>query len=231
MLATADLTGIYRILLKRFCPQHWWPGDSPFEVMAGAILTQNTNWKNVEQAIGNLKAKGLLDSHRMNAVTTRRLAKAIRPAGFFNQKAAYLKGFCRYYVDQYGGDVGRMRRSPAKRLRAELLEQRGIGPETADSILLYALNKPAFVIDAYTKRIFSRHALLNQRASYDDWQHYFTERLPQNVKVYNEFHALIVKLAKEYCMKRPLCSGCPLQSLGINSGRHPKNHGFQPSLE
>jgi endonuclease-3 related protein len=207
------LTGIYRTLFKRYGPQHWWPGDGPFEVMTGAILTQNTNWKNVEQAIAGLKAKGLLDPRRMNVVTKERLANAIQPAGFFNQKTAYLKEYCRYYVSTYGAHVQRMRAVQTQRLRKELLGLKGIGPETADSILLYALGKPVFVIDAYTRRVFSRHGLFPEKARYDDWQRFFTGRLPRSARLYNEYHALIVRLAKEYCKTRPLCNGCPLQSL------------------
>ncbi len=213
MLATSDLTGIYRILHRRFGPQHWWPGDTAFEVMVGAILTQNTNWRNVEKAISNLKTLDLLDPRRINEVTHKRLMGAIRPAGFFNQKSRYLKEYCRYYVSAYGADVRKMRAVQTKRLRDELLGLKGIGPETADSILLYALDKPVFVIDAYTRRIFSRHGMLSEQASYSTWQEHFVSLLPKNVKVYNEFHALIVKLAKEYCKKTPRCVECPLQGL------------------
>lgn len=217
MLATADLTGIYRILRQRFGPQHWWPADSPFEVMAGAILTQNTAWKNVELAIRNLKDAGLLDPHRIDEATTSRLSRPIRPAGFFNQKARYLKSYCRYYVSTYGAHVQRMRSVPVGRLREELLSLNGIGPETADSILLYALGKPAFVIDAYTRRIFSRHGVLRERAAYDEWQRCFTARLPRRVRLYNEYHALIVRLAKEHCRKTPRCKGCPLRGTHLLS--------------
>jgi endonuclease III related protein len=213
MLATSDLTGIYRVLLRRFGPQHWWPGDTPFEVMVGAILTQNTNWRNVERAIGNLKAADLLDPRCIKAVTTARLTRLIRPAGFFNQKAAYLKEYCRYYVSAYGADVRKMRAVKTKRLREELLGLKGIGPETADSILLYALGKPVFVIDAYTRRIFARHGMLSEKTSYQGWQEHFVARLPKSAKVYNEFHALIVRLAKECCKKTPRCVECPLQGL------------------
>lgn len=213
MPATADLTGIYRTLFKRFGPQHWWPGDSPFEVMAGAILTQNTNWKNVERAIKNLRAAGALDPHCINDMSLVRLSTLIRPAGFFNQKAGYLKSFCRYYVSTYGADIERMKSVPIVKLRDELLGQKGIGPETADSILLYALGKPVFVIDAYTKRIFSRHGLFLEKARYEEWQAFFMPGLPRSAKLFSEYHALIVRLAKEHCKTKPLCDGCPLQPL------------------
>jgi endonuclease-3 related protein len=215
MRATADLNGIYGILLERFGPQHWWPGETPFEVMAGAILTQNTNWKNVELAIGGLKAHGMLEPHRINAATKRRLANVIRPAGFFNQKAEYLKGYCRYYVSRHGAVVGRMKAVRTRPLREELLSLKGIGPETADSILLYALGKPVFVIDAYTRRIFSRHGILHERAPYHDWQEFFTARLPRRARLCNEYHALIVRLAKEHCRSKPDCSDCPLKDLKV----------------
>ncbi|MRR09431.1 endonuclease III domain-containing protein [bacterium] len=217
MRATADLTGIYRILLKRFGPQHWWPGDTPFEVMAGAILTQNTNWRNVERAIANLKGAGLLEPRRIGSATNARLPELVRPSGFFNQKAAYLREYCRYYVATYGADVERMRAVSTKRLREELLSLRGIGPETADSILLYALGKPVFVIDAYTRRVFSRHGVLDGRAPYRELQGRFMSRLPRSARLYNEYHALIVRLAKEHCRKTPICAGCPLSIDNLQS--------------
>ncbi|MCU0606013.1 MAG: endonuclease III domain-containing protein [Candidatus Edwardsbacteria bacterium] len=215
MRATTDLTGIYRILLERFGPQHWWPGDTPFEVMAGAILTQNTNWKNVELAIRNLKDAGLFEPHRIHVATTSRLSKLVRPSGFFNQKAEYLKSYCRYYVSRHGADVDRMRSAPVRRLREELLGLKGIGPETADSILLYALGRPVFVIDAYTRRVFSRHGVLGEYDAYEYWQRFFTERLPKHARLYNEYHALIVRLAKDHCRSKPDCSGCPLKDLKV----------------
>mgnify|MGYP000901118049 FL=1 len=194
----------------RFGPRHWWPGETPFEVMVGAILTQNTNWKNVERAIANLKSERLLDPGRLLDLHPATLAKLIRPAGYYRVKAGRLRHFIAYFVEAYGGKVKRMAAEPTGKLREELLAVKGIGPETADSILLYALEKPAFVIDAYTRRILSRHALCAEDETYDDLQAIFTDRLPAEVELYNEYHALVVETAKEYCRTSPRCDGCPL---------------------
>lgn len=204
------LLDIYRKLFSVFGPQHWWPARTSFEVMVGAILTQNTNWGNVERAIANLRAKNVLTTQRINVTSLQRLRGLIRSSGFYNQKAARLKAFSRFLLDRYGGNTAKLRREETAKLRGELLALDGIGPETADSILLYALGKPAFVIDAYTRRAFSRHGFLSEKHGYDEWQRLFTDNLPRDAKLYNEYHALIVRLAKEHCRKRPDCSGCPL---------------------
>ena len=194
----------------RFGPRHWWPGETPFEVMVGAILTQNTNWLNASRAIANLKSQRLLDPQKLLDLHPATLAKLIRPAGYYRVKAGRLRHFLAYFVEAYGGKVKRMAAEPTGKLREELLAVKGIGPETADSILLYALEKPAFVIDAYTRRILSRHALCAEDETYDDLQAIFTDRLPAEVELYNEYHALVVETAKEYCRTSPRCDGCPL---------------------
>jgi len=197
-----DLMAIYDALYAHYGPQHWWPGDTPFEVMVGAILTQNTNWQNVEKAIANLKAAGALGPKAIHDMPEPELASLIRPSGYFNIKARRLKAFISYFVERYGGSVARMKKAGCERLREEILAVNGIGPETADSILLYALECPVFVVDAYTKRIFLRHGFFPETSDYHDVQSFFTERIPKDVKLYNEYHALIVRLAKDRCLKR-----------------------------
>ncbi len=204
---------IYNLLFDSYGPQHWWPGDGPFEVMVGAILTQNTNWSNVERAINNLKNAGLLDPASLNRISEKRLAELIRPAGYFNIKARRLKAFLEYFVEEYHGEPERMKKEALDTLRSELLNVKGIGPETADSILLYALDKPIFVIDAYTKRVLLRHGLIDESADYSDSQEIFHRALPRDVSLFNEYHALFVKVGKEQCRPRPRCEGCPLFKL------------------
>lgn len=207
------LLKIYDKLFKAFGPQHWWPGDTPFEVAVGAILTQNTNWGNVEKAIINLKEAKKLNSKALQNISTTKLASLIRPAGYFNIKADRLKHFIDFLADHYNGSMKKMREEEPLPLREKLLGVKGIGPETADSILLYALEKPVFVIDAYTKRILSRHKLVSEKAAYHDLQDMFHENLPQDVKLFNEYHALFVMLGKDYCRPKPRCEDCPLQGL------------------
>lgn len=201
----------YRKLFTAFGPQHWWPGDTPFEVIVGAILTQNTAWTNVEKAIHNLKKARLLTPRKMHDLSQAELAKYIRPAGYFNIKAKRLKYFLNYLFDNYGGSLNRMFKKRTDALRRELLQVNGIGPETADSILLYAGNHPVFVVDAYTKRIFSRHQIIKADAEYHDVQEIFMKNLPHDIRMFNEYHALIVKVGKDFCRNRKaLCSRCPL---------------------
>ncbi len=208
-----DLISLYEKLYKNFGPQHWWPGESAFEVMVGAILTQNTNWQNVEKAINNLKKRKLLSFKKMHSLPEGRLAVLIRPAGYYNIKAKRLKNFLRYLAKNYSGDLAKMRQKDWNILRQELLSVNGIGPETADSILLYGLHKPVFVIDAYTKRILSRHKFINRRADYYQTQDLFMQNLKKDVKLFNEYHALLVKLAKDFCWKsKPRCQVCPANS-------------------
>jgi len=204
---------IYRILFNFFGPQHWWPAQTPFEVMVGAVLVQNTNWKNAERVIDQLKRRSLLTPKKLNALNVRALASHIRPVGYFNVKAKRLKNFLSFFIDHYSGSVGRMKACSGTALRRELLSVNGIGPETADSILLYALQKPFFVIDAYTRRVFSRHGIIGKNDVYEKAQQIFMRSLPCDVKLYNEYHALIVKVAKDFCRTKPLCLACPLRCL------------------
>jgi endonuclease-3 related protein len=206
------LNAFYQKLYSYFGPQHWWPADTPFEVMVGAILTQNTSWLNVEKAIANLKEYKLLRPDKLNRIAQQKLAALIRPAGYYNIKAKRLKEFLSFFLHSYRGSVKKMSFKDTQVLRQQLLSVNGIGPETADSILLYALNKPVFVVDAYTKRILSRHHLIPESADYQVVQNLFRQNLKNNVKLFNEFHALLVKLGKEFCLKnKPRCSICPLK--------------------
>lgn len=193
---------IYNALYAHYGPQHWWPGDTPFEVMVGAILTQNTNWGNVEKAIANLKSAGALSAEAIHKMPEPELAELIRPSGYYNIKAKRLKAFISYFMETYGGDVVAMKGAGCERLRREVLVVNGVGPETADSILLYALGCSTFVVDAYTKRIFSRHGFFAEDADYHDVRAFFMDNLPADVKLYNEYHALIVRLAKDRCLKK-----------------------------
>lgn len=207
----------YKKLYARFGPQHWWPGRSPFEVMVGAILTQNTSWKNVEKAIARLREEGCLSPAALYRLRQPRLAELLRPAGYYNIKAVRLRNYTRFYLEEFGGSPARMAREDLSRLRGRLLAVNGIGEETADSILLYALGKPVFVVDAYTKRIFSRHGFFPADSDYARVQAAFTGALGRDARLFNEYHALIVRLGKDHCRKtRPRCEGCPL-----NGGKPP----------
>lgn len=219
----SGLSSIYKKLYLRFGPQHWWPGESPFEVVVGAILTQNTSWHNVEKAINNLKQAGALSPRELYRISRRRLASLIRPAGYFNLKAKRLKSFLDVLCGSYKGDLKQMFRTDTLRLRQTLLGINGIGPETADSILLYAAARPVFVVDAYTRRIFLRHGLVKESDSYGQIQDLFISRLKRNSGVFNEYHALLVRLGKEVCTKNnPKCGTCPLKCGHYASGkRHP----------
>jgi endonuclease III related protein len=210
----SKLIEIYEILLKHFGPQDWWPGDSPFEIMVGAVLTQNTNWTNVSKAIDNLKQENLLSFEKLHELDVELLAEKIRPAGYFNLKAKRLKNLLDFIDEEYDGSLEEMFTEDIIGLREKILTVKGIGPETADSILLYAGNKPVFVVDAYTHRIFSRHSIIAEDEGYYEIQEYFSLSLPEDVKLFNEYHALIVRLGKEFCKKsKPLCSQCPLNEL------------------
>lgn len=204
---------IYHKLYRAFGPQHWWPGDSPFEIAVGAILTQNTNWANVEKAIASLKNKRALSAKGIHEMKTEKLALFIRPAGYFNVKARRLKAFIHFLINDYHGSMGRMKNEKLDTLRTKLLNVHGIGPETADSILLYALDNPVFVIDAYTKRALSRHSVINHDENYERIQDLFHETLKRDTELFNEYHALFVRLGKTYCRKKPLCDGCPLEGM------------------
>jgi endonuclease-3 related protein len=211
------LLTLYRALFAAYGPQEWWPGDSPFEVMVGAVLTQNTAWVNVEKAIANLKRAGALTPARFRELPVRSLAALIRPSGYYNIKAKRLANLMAFLGKRYGGSLARMFRNDPARLREGLLSVNGIGPETADAIMLYAAGHPVFVVDAYTKRIFSRHGLVPADAGYHDVQQLFLRNLPADARLFNEYHALIVRLGKEHCRKTaPRCCGCPLESFPHN---------------
>jgi endonuclease-3 related protein len=207
------LYDIYNILYKSFGPQHWWPGETPFEVAVGAILTQNTNWGNVEKAIGNLKQQKALRAKFLYDMPHERLASLIKPAGYFNVKTKRLKEFLSFLLNHYKGNMERMKEEEVHTVRHSLLNVKGIGPETADSIILYALEKPVFVIDAYTKRILVRHKLAPEQATYQELQELFHHNLPADVQLFNEYHALFVMVGKHYCKPKPRCRECPLEGM------------------
>lgn len=210
----SPVRAIYRRLHDRFGPQGWWPGETAFEVAVGAILTQNTNWQNVEKAIVGLKEAGALSPSGMKRLPLSRLAGLIRPAGYYNVKAERLKNFLRYLDDRHGLDMAALGKAPGRQLREELLSINGIGPETADSILLYGCGKPFFVIDTYTRRMGSRHGLCQPGDSYAMVQEIFAGSLPDSVELYKEYHALIVRLGKVRCRpSNPRCEGCPLEPM------------------
>ena len=215
MAVQRSLAAITRRLYGRFGPQHWWPGETPFEVAVGAILTQNTAWTNASRAVQALKRAGLLDPRALDRIPQQRLAGLIRSSGYFNQKAARLKGFVRHLRMRHGGRMGRMRRMAWPALRRELLGLKGIGPETADSILLYALGKPVFVVDAYTRRVLARHSFIHWNASYSEIQALFMAGGRGTAQYFNESHALFVQVGKSLCRPRdPRCQECPLRDIG-----------------
>jgi len=214
MAATSSaqrLRELYELLLAAFGPQGWWPGETPFEVTLGAILTQNTNWQNVARVLTALKAEGSLDPAVLAQMPEAELARRLRPAGYYNLKARRVKNFLAFFARRFNYSLDRMAAAAGEGLRQELLAVKGIGPETADSILLYALFHPSFVVDAYTFRILSRHHFLADPCTYEDLRQWFMEHLPADTYLYQEFHALLVRLGKEFCRPRPRCAGCPLE--------------------
>ena len=213
------IRAVFDRLMDAFGPQGWWPAETPFETMVGAILTQNTAWTNVERAMGALRAAGALEARTMLEMPVAELESLIRPAGTFRVKARRLKAFLEFYVVRYDADDSRMRNAPTGRLREELLSVNGIGPETADCILLYALERPSFVVDAYTRRVFGRLGLLDARLDYHDVQRRFQAALPASAAVYNEYHALIVTLGKRVCLPAPRCGACVLNTVCETGGQ------------
>jgi endonuclease III related protein len=206
-----ELLDVYRLLRERFGHRKWWPGETPFEVCVGAILTQNTAWQNVEKAIANLKAAGLMDARKLHAAGVARIAELIRPAGYFNVKARRLHSFLTFLVRGHRGDVKVVAEIGLPFAREILLGVNGVGKETADSMLLYAMGLPAFVVDAYTKRIFSRMGHIRPIAEYDEVQALFQKLLPEDAPLYNDYHAQIVELGKRCCRKsNPRCGECPV---------------------
>jgi endonuclease-3 related protein len=208
-----QLTEIYQLLFDRFGPQHWWPGETQFEIITGAILTQNTSWANVEKAIANLKSANLLTPEKLYNLNTSQLAELIRPAGYYNIKANRLKSFLTWLFQNYDGRLKNLAGLDTDHLRIELLAIKGIGHETADSILLYAFDRPIFVVDAYTARVAVRHGLIEPDADYEQLRDLFQSNLPQDVRLFNEYHALLVRVGKEFCKPTANCPGCPLEKL------------------
>jgi endonuclease III related protein len=205
---------VYHRLADHYGPQGWWPGGSGLEMMVGAVLTQNTNWSNVEKAIRNLKGAGLLSLSSLRELSVDLLAEYIRPSGYYNIKARRLKNLLQMIDDEYEGEVAFLFEDSLENSRENLLSVKGVGPETADSILLYAAGKPIFVIDTYTHRVFSRHGLVAEENDYHTLQQEFMDSLPEDVPLFNEYHALIVAVAKEFCVKKKgRCSECPLQGV------------------
>jgi endonuclease-3 related protein len=208
-----ELLKIYELLNGYFGDLHWWPADDPFEVMVGAILTQNTAWTNAVKAIKALRKRRLLAPAALSRIPEDELAPIIRSSGYYHLKAARLKAFVRFFLDEYSGNVPNMKSEGLPILREKLLAVRGIGPETADSILLYACQKPVFVSDAYTRRILLRHGFIDEDADYREIQSLFMASLPHDNILFNQFHALIVNTGKTFCRKTPECADCPLASL------------------
>jgi len=207
------MKNIYQRLADVYGPQYWWPAEEPFEVMVGAILTQSAAWRNVEKAIAILKTAGALSPQAIIRLPVSELAQIIRPCGYYNAKAVKLKALANWLESQYSDDINRFSAVDLKILRRQLLSIHGIGPETADSILLYAAGKPAFVIDAYTRRIINRLGIALEDNSYDSYQRLFTDNLAADAGLFNEYHALLVKLAKDTCRKKPLCRRCCLNDI------------------
>src|SRR4051794_4762378 len=215
----AHLREAYERMLSAFGPQHWWPGGSPFEIMVGAVLVQNTAWRNVERAIANLSDAGLMNPRALYDLPPVELADLIRPAGYYQVKAKRLRNLLRFVMEEYDGSLDAMFRTSLPSLREQLLAIHGIGPETADAILLYAGGLPTFVVDTYAHRILARHGWLDYDASYDDIKDYFESTLPDDAALYNEYHALLVRVGKDYCKRTsPKCEACPLAEMLPASG-------------
>ncbi len=213
---TNNYTEAFQRLYDYFGPQGWWPGDSPFEVMVGAVLTQNTSWANVRKAIDNLKLEGLLSYQSLALLTAGEIAPYIRPAGYYNLKAQRLKNLLDMIDAAYAGDLAAFLADDLVSARENLLAVKGVGAETADSILLYACGHPVFVVDMYTHRVFSRHNMVEEETDYLSIQDVFLTNLPCDKQLYNEFHALIVRVAVTFCKKtKPLCGACPLNGLNL----------------
>lgn len=218
-----QLKRIYNKLYRAFGRQYWWPAESAFEVVVGAVLTQNTAWANVEKAIINIKNEKFLSLGKLCSLSHQRMAQLIRPAGYFNIKVERLQNLLRFFKHTYGSSLRKVACVDTLTLRNQLLGVNGIGPETADSILLYAFQRPVFVVDAYTRRLLERLGKISQKATYDQIQQLFMKGLDPDTRLFNEYHALIVKLAKLYCAKNnPLCGACPLND------EHPKQKNYRP---
>jgi endonuclease III related protein len=206
-----NLLLIYEILLSKNGNQNWWPADTPFEVIVGAILTQSVSWTNVEKAIKNLNDAGILNPDALHKKEVGEIAPLIKSTRFYNEKSKKIKNFMDFFFDEYDGSIQKMCQEEPSHLRQKLLKVKGLGEETVDSILLYACNKPVFVVDAYTKRIFSRYGFIKETASYGDIQRFFMENLPNDISLYNDYHAQIVHLGKNICKTQPQCNICPIR--------------------
>lgn len=212
IMSKADkIRKFYQVLHKHYGPQNWWPAESTLECIVGAILTQNTSWENASRAVERLKSQGIMTVEALNRVSEEQLATLIRSSGYYNQKAKKIKRFIRFLNENFSGDLEAMFNTETSRLREMLLGIKGIGPETADSILLYAGNKPVFVVDKYTYRILNRHGIIPEDASYHEMQELLTQSLKEDADLFNEYHALIVRVGKEHCGKKAQCKGCPLE--------------------
>ena len=210
-LTGRKLKELYDLLFNHFGPQYWWPAENELEMMVGAILTQNTNWNNVEKAISNLKKENLLSIDSLQSLSIKKLAETIRPAGYFNIKAARLKNLINFITERYNGDMELLLKEDTYKLRNGLLGVKGVGPETADSIILYGARRPLFVVDNYTYRVLNSHQMVDDQAGYYEIQELLMDNLHNNVEFFNEFHALLVQTGKNYCRKKPSCGLCPLE--------------------
>lgn len=226
-----EIRHYYDALFRAHGQQYWWPGRTRFEVIVGAILTQNTSWTNVEKAIRELRREKLLSIAAMEAVAEKRLAEVVRSSGYFRQKAKKLKGFVRFLRERYEGSLDRMFATPTDDLRRALLGIHGIGPETADSILLYAGGHPVFVVDSYARRILQRHRLISGREGYEEIRELFEESLPEDAELFNEYHALIVRTGKEFCRKKEArCEACALRGYLPKSAIENKIAGMESGI-
>ena len=217
-MGSNKIRDIYDILFKTFGHQHWWPGDTQFEIILGAILTQNTSWQNVEKAIRNIKNAGLMAAAKIYALPEDCLAQLIRPAGYFNIKTKRIKSLLKWLFDNYEGSLEAVGNLSDHALREQLLGIKGVGRETADSIMLYAFGRAVFVVDAYTARILSRHGLIDEYCDYEQLRELLEGALPADAVLFNEYHALFVRVGKDYCRPKPRCADCPLNCLPIVSG-------------
>lgn len=213
MILRDSLLDIYDRLYDHYGPQHWWPSDSRFEMMVGAVLTQATAWTNVEKAISNLVAADVLSPRAIRDIGQARLSRLVHPSGYFNSKARKIKALATYLGERFNDDLDAMSREDSGRLREELLGVYGIGEETADDILLYAMGEPTFIVDNYTRRVFSRIGLAPDKTSYSIYRSLFMDHLPTGVELFQEYHALIVRHGKQVCRNKPKCHGCPLMSV------------------
>jgi endonuclease-3 related protein len=217
-----ELVRAYDRLFDAFGPQHWWPGDSPFEIIVGAVLVQNTSWRNVERAIQNLRDAAVMSPVAMYALPPEELAELIRPAGYYQVKTRRLRNLLQFVLDNFGGSLDEMFTTDLSTLREQLLAVHGIGPETADAILLYAGGLPTFVVDTYTHRVLARHGWIGYEADYHEIKDYFESTLPADAPLYNEYHALLVRVGKDFCRRTaPKCEACPLSNMLPEGGITP----------